>query len=649
MNLLRAIILSITYCIVVAYCHPAFAQQDSNPLLGMIGKGYGEYFDEYEALCDSLFSGDSLAREELVRLFSEAATADPTGEWELDGRRMAANVRFCESRKGGFVPSEDYTTERFAEELLGIAHTAKEKGFDYLWLRSLFNAADAYRIFGHDYELAFRHYLQVAAGLENVSQREFPWKLFMYREIADFYFSFREYKDATVFYRKIAEDPDATYKNNHRLYPALNGLGLCYRYAGEYEKSDSCFLRILELSVPIEEDRYVWEGIAGGNIGINYSLRGDTDKALAWMKRALAKMKRPNDDAYTSNLAANIADVYFEKNDIPEGEKYLNIALDYHKRTRIPEKNSRLLEVMARCHALRGDRKEAAACLDSTIRAKEREHEAYSGLVLRRVEQQLRAADQRVHDQELYTEKLRSTFYRQTALWVSCTLAVILILLVLLGIYYRRTRQAYHELVLRSQQWAKVGVAQERTREVNPETDDLTRTEERTDTNDGSCIEKRTAAGERTCDGDRAGADEVSVGDNYIATDNYTAADDQALEDDTLPDSADRTIMEKVEQLMNEKMLYTNADLSLDMLATELGLHRRHVSGAINTCTSKNFFAYVNEYRVKEAIRQMSDAGNKNQTIDAIGFDSGFNDRKTFHRIFKQFTGLTPGAFRDSL
>lgn len=107
--------------------------------------------------------------------------------------------------------------------------------------------------------------------------------------------------------------------------------------------------------------------------------------------------------------------------------------------------------------------------------------------------------------------------------------------------------------------------------------------------------------------------------------------------------------MEEVEQLMNEKMLYTNADLSLDMLASELGLDRRHLSGAINVCSGKNFYAYLNEYRVKEAIRIMSDAGNKNLTIDAIAFDSGFNDRKTFHRVFKQFTGLTPGAFRDSL
>lgn len=592
MNLLRPIRVSILCLTVIACCHSVFAQQARNPLSEMIGKECNEYFKEYEALCDSLFSGDSLARIELVRLFSEAAAADATGEWELDCRRIAGHVRFYESRRGGFIPSADYTAEKFAEELLGIAHEAGMKGFQTLRLRAIFNAAAVYRIFAQEYEQAFACYLEAANDVAEMPLSEFPWKFYLYLEIGDFYFSFREYKDAARFYRMIADDPEMT-SDKHRLYPALNGLGLCFRYAEEYEKSDSCFQRILDLSAPIETDRYVWEGIAGGNIGINYSLRGDIDKALAWMEPALAKTKRPNDDPYASALAANIADVYLKRNDLPTGKKYLDIALDYYQRSRLPKKNSRLLEVETRYYTLRGDRSKAAVRLDSTIRAKDREQEAYSGLVLRRVEQQLRAADQRVHERELYTEKLYSTFYKRTAYGVSCALAIILILLALLGIYYHRTRQAYHELVLRSQQWAKVDTTEEKPCEANPE----------------------------------AG--------------NHTA--------DVLPDSTDRTIMEQIEQLMNEKKLYTNADLSLDMLASELGLDRRHISGAINACAGKNFYAYLNEYRVKEAIRIMSDAGNKNFTINAIAFDSGFNDRKTFHRVFKQFTGLTPGAFRDSL
>lgn len=579
----------------IVCCGSLHARQEPNPLLEMVGKECSDYFDRYEAFCDSLFSGDSLARVKLVTLFTEAAAADPTGEWELDQRRIASHVRFYESRKGGYTPSVDYTTEQFMKDLLEIAHLAKKKGFQNLRLRTLFNAATAYRIFAHDYEEAFACYLTAAAEAAKLPMRKFPLKHYLYLEIADFYFSFREYKDATAFYQKIVEDPEGTCKNNHRLYAALNGLALCYRHTEQYHHSDSCFLRILKLSAPMEEDRYVWEGIAGGSIGYNYYLRGDMDKALWWMKPALAKMKRPNDDPFTSQLAADIADIYLQRNDLRNGKKYLDTSLYYHHRSRLPEKTSRLLEVLTRYHSLQCNRNETAAYLDSTLRAKDREQEAYSGLVLRRVEQQLRAADRKVHKQKLGAEKMRSLFYKRTAFWVSVALAVILILLLLLGIYHRRMRRAYHALVLRSQQWAKVEVSEENPCEETPE----------------------------------------------VADCNPPAG--------TVPDSADRIIMEKIEQLMNEKMLYINSGLSLDMLASELGLDRRHVSGAINACAGKNFFAYLNEYRVKEAIRIMSDPDNKNLTIDAIAFDSGFNDRKTFHRIFKQFTGLTPGAFRNSL
>lgn len=570
---------------VISSCCPVWAHQSKNPLSDMIDKDCVGYFKEYESLCDSLFSGDSLSRAALVRLFDEAAAADPSGEWDLDRRRIRGHVRFYESRKGGYTPSADYTAEMFAGELLGIAHEAEEKGFTTLRLRALFNAAAVYRIFAHEYERAFSCYLKAAAEVAQLRWAEFPWKFHLYLEIGDFYFSFREYENASRFYRLIADDPEMT-ADLRRLYPALNALGLCYRHAGDYEKSDSCFQCILDLSAPIESDRYVWEGIARGNIGYNHYLRGDMDRALSWMVPALKMMKRPNDDSYTSGLAAKIADLYLSRDDLRNGKRYLAIALDYHRRSRIPQKTSRLLEVEARFQALSGDRREAAALLDSALRAKEREQDTFSGLVLRRVEQQLRAADRLAHERELETEQLRGTFYKRTATWVSAALALILLLLAMVGIYYRRTRRAYHELVLRSQQWAE----------------------------------------EKPC-----GKNADSAGPDPRPT----------------PDSTDRAIMEKVEQLMDEQKLYTAADLSLDRLASKLGVDRRYVSGAINACAGKNFHAYLNEYRIKEAIRIMSDTDNKRMTIDAIAFYSGFNDRKAFHRIFKQLTGLTPGAFRD--
>lgn len=592
--------------VAVACFGSVFAQQSKNPFLDMIGEEYGDCFDRYQAFCDSLFSGDSLSRAELIRCFSEAAAADPTGLWELDGQRMQKHIRFYDSRNGGFTSSAEYTSEMFTEDLLDIARQAKDKGFTFVWLVALFNAGDACRIFSNDYERAFKYYLEVASELETISQKDFPWKLYMYREIADFYSLFREYEDAAVFFKKIVEDPDAVHKNNHSIYPALNGLGSCYRYQEMYEQSDSCYLRILELSAPYLEDKYVWEGIAGGNIGYNHYLCGDMDKALEWMIPSLKKMKRPEDDAFTSWLAAGIASIYLQRNDLQHGKKYLDTAIHYHKLSRLPQKGSYLLEVMARYYAVASSHPLMSAYLDSTLQARKREDEAFSGLVLRRVEQKLRAADQEVYKRELNMEKLQSRWYRRATFMVTGTLAVISMLLFFISFYYRRTRIAYRELVRRSQEWAGVESA---------EADTL-------------CEETEEVANL-----------EIPATDEVI----------NEGKPEVIPEEGDRVIMDSIEKLVVVDGLYKLPDMSLDMLVAHTGLNRVYLSGALNRCTGKNFNTYINEFRVKEAIRLMSETTNENITIEAIGYESGFNDRSTFYRIFKKITGLSPTAFRRNV
>lgn len=606
MNLISQIKTALLALVAVACFGSALAQQNRNPFLDMIGKEYSDYFDCYQAFCDSLFSGDSLSRAELIRCYAEAADADPTGEWELDGQRMQKHIRFYDSRKGGFIPSADYTSEDFTNDLLDIAGRAKEKGFYNTWLVALFNAGDACRIFSNDYERAFKYYLEVASQLENISQRKFPWKLYMYSEIADFYSSFREYKDAAIFFKKIVEDPDAVYKNNHSIYPALNGLGACYRYEKKYEQSDSCYLRILQLAEPYEEDRYVWDGIAGGNIGFNYYLRGDTDKALEWMLPALKKMKRPEDDAFTSRLAADIASIYLQRNELHRGKQYLDTALYYHDRSRLPQKSSHLLVVMARYYAVAAGQSAASAYLDSALLAKNREDEAFSGLVLRRVEQRLRAVDQEVYEQELYMEKLQSRWYKGVTFFVTGTLFVILLLLFFISFYYRRTRKAYRELVRKSQEWAGVEMSESESTEV--ETGD-------------TGIEEMFSADEEITGGKQ----------------------------ESIPEESDWVIMDSIKQIVVVEGLYKEPDMSLEMLVNRTGLNRVYLSGALNRCTGKNFNTYINEFRVKEAIRLMSESSNENITIEAIGYESGFNGRSTFYRIFKKITGLSPTAFRKNI
>jgi len=59
-----------------------------------------------------------------------------------------------------------------------------------------------------------------------------------------------------------------------------------------------------------------------------------------------------------------------------------------------------------------------------------------------------------------------------------------------------------------------------------------------------------------------------------------------------------------------------------------------------------SFTAFINEYRVREAARLLSDPANNHFTIESLGLSSGFSDRTTFYRVFKKSAGVSPSTFR---
>ena len=589
----------------------------------MVGRPFAEYHDTYKQVVSSLLHVDSLSRVRLTALFGEAAAADKSGEWRLISDMAANTVRFYESRKGGYTWSDDYTAGTFSDKMVAIARRAGRQGFPLLEIFGLHQAAEGYRVFVQDYEQAFACYLEAATLLETITTKEFPPRPHIYINLANLYYVFREYDDAIKYYEKVTADPDVPGDYYGSLYPAVNGIALSYRYGyGDYDRSDSCFMVLLELTRVNETDRAVWEGITEGNIGYNFYLRRQPEEALKWLIPALDKITRPNDFQFVTSRAADVAAIYLEKSAPEAAKKYIDMALDYHARTRIPDKESHLYEVLARYHTLSGNSKEATAYLDSTLLVKDKEAEAFSGLVLRRVEQRLRAADQKLNDQKIESEQARSRMYRHTALLTAAALVIILILLGLTLFFYRRTRNAYRKLVRRSQQWAGIIVPepeQTEPEEVQPE-------DTRAPQPSGEEETSPVTIAETVCDDERLAAET-----GLPAIDNH-----------------DAVTMAEVEKAMTERKVYKRTDLTLDTLAQETGFNRYYLSNVLNRCTGKNFNSYVNEFRVKEAIRIMSEPGGDDLTVDAIAFEVGFNDRQSLYRVFKKITGLSPKDFRKN-
>ncbi|MDR3061773.1 MAG: helix-turn-helix domain-containing protein, partial [Dysgonamonadaceae bacterium] len=56
---------------------------------------------------------------------------------------------------------------------------------------------------------------------------------------------------------------------------------------------------------------------------------------------------------------------------------------------------------------------------------------------------------------------------------------------------------------------------------------------------------------------------------------------------------------------------------------------------------------YINEYRIKEIIKIMSDPAYKHMSIEEISEQGGFNSRSSFYKAFKDITGQTPSQFKS--
>lgn len=101
-----------------------------------------------------------------------------------------------------------------------------------------------------------------------------------------------------------------------------------------------------------------------------------------------------------------------------------------------------------------------------------------------------------------------------------------------------------------------------------------------------------------------------------------------------------RDVMESTDEIYS-------SEFSIDRLAELAGVKSKSVSQVINELYGHNFNIFVNEYRIMEACKRMSDvAQSAHLTIEAIGNSVGFKSRNSFITSFKRFTGLTPSEYQ---
>ena len=97
-----------------------------------------------------------------------------------------------------------------------------------------------------------------------------------------------------------------------------------------------------------------------------------------------------------------------------------------------------------------------------------------------------------------------------------------------------------------------------------------------------------------------------------------------------------------------EEVPYLNSELSIQFLSEELNIPKHQLTEVLNTIIGKNFFQFVNEYRVEAVKQKLSDTTNNKFSLEAIAYDCGFSSKSSFFSVFKNITGKTPLQFKNA-
>ncbi|MGM0881068.1 MAG: response regulator transcription factor [Bacillota bacterium] len=88
-------------------------------------------------------------------------------------------------------------------------------------------------------------------------------------------------------------------------------------------------------------------------------------------------------------------------------------------------------------------------------------------------------------------------------------------------------------------------------------------------------------------------------------------------------------------------------DISLSDAAAYLNLHPAYTGQLFKKETGDSFVHYINQCRIDKAKELL--AGRNQVALEKIAACVGFENRRTFYKVFRKYVGQTPGEYRERM
>ncbi|MCF8374600.1 MAG: tetratricopeptide repeat protein [Bacteroidales bacterium] len=383
-----------------------------------------------------------------------------------------------------------------------------------------------------------------------------------------------------------------------RIAASYSNIGMIHKSRSAYDSAFVNYYHSLDISRAIDNRRY--ETATLNNIANMYEELGKPDSAMHYYMNAKELISQSGDKYGLSLVSRNIGKTLLKKNKAPDAIKYLNEALQISTEIgSVKEMYLNYLE-LSKAHKQLVNYKEALkfhelytlnkdSVLGDETRKKVAELEIHYESEKKEKENLALRKDNEINQLKIS---------RKNRAIVTLTAGIVFVLLSFLVMFllYRGRYLAFRNLVKKNIEIIKVENELESTRKLleqfkEPESPDT---------------------------------------------------DEQSTEL-----SQSKNLADKLERFMKREKPHFDSSISIDEISTKLSTNRTYLANAIKTEFAHSFNSYINEYRVKEAMRFLISPDYQNYSLEGIGQLVGFNNRMSFISNFKKITGITPGIFRD--
>jgi len=458
-----------------------------------------------------------------------------------------------------------------------------------------------------EYDQAMDYYLKSFKRIENSGNEQ--RKADILNVIGNIYFNHQKnYKKSLEYYSNSLE---ISIKLDDKFGEALlyNNIGISYSSLKEYDLALEYLLKSYNIKTEINDTASIY--ITLSNIGELYYEKKEYEKAIEYFRKSI---KLNNDDYWgIANTLNNISKYYLVKNDIDSVKLNLQKSIDISKKNSFKsllkdsylifskmyskQNNIELLEKYNRLYLSISDsiynERSLRLLIEMQTKYETKEKEK---------ENKLLKAEEELKNQKLVVQSNKI---------IALIVGIILIFIssLLFFIQLRNQRKANKALVGKNLEIV------EREKEIQ------------------NAKEEIETQFEKFKEGTKNQPKNLDV--------KYSSSD--------LQDEQKQEIINAINNLMDNEKPYLNSEFSLKEIAKNINSSRTYVSQVINEHYYCNFNTFINDYRIREARRKLSDPTNKNITIEAIANEVGFKSKTSFNNAFKKFTGVTPSFYLKSL